>query len=120
MSDERTHFSDNYFDLASGTRSGQQLGECIGLCRELLRIDLPKLLQILQLPLQAGELFQMLHSQQGLPFYAPMSTQSDQKMQFSEIRWSLLQVKEDSLKSFLLAGSTEICRTQSHPCFSNL
>jgi hypothetical protein len=26
VSDERTHFSDNYFDLASATRSGQQLG----------------------------------------------------------------------------------------------
>ena len=57
VSDERTHFSDNYFDLECGTRSGQQLGECIGLCRELLRIDLPMLLQILQLPLQAVELF---------------------------------------------------------------
>src|SRR5713226_120953 len=55
-----------------------------------------------------------------LPFYAPMGTQSDQKIQFSEIRWSPLHVKEDSLKSLLLAGSTEICRTLSHPCFSNL
>ena len=36
MSDERTHFSDNYFDLASGTRLGQQLGECIGLCANFL------------------------------------------------------------------------------------
>ena len=46
------------------SRSPQQLRECIGLCRELLRIRPPKSLQVLQLPLQAGELFQMLHSQQ--------------------------------------------------------